>query len=91
MALKLSLFSGKAVEDMDLKNFEKFKIKLKKKIFKLTEEQTNSLNEINNKNEKFRVHVLQGTTGSGKTIVYFEALKRIINKGFQGLIMLTEI
>ena len=91
MALKLSLLSGKAVEDMDLKNFEKFKIKLKKKIFKLTKEQTNSLNEINNKNEKFRVHVLQGTTGSGKTIVYFEALKRIINKGFQGLIMLPEI
>ena len=91
MALKLSLFSGEAVEDMDLKNFEKFKIKLKKKIFKLTKEQTNSLNEINNKNEKFRVHVLQGTTGSGKTIVYFEALKRIINKGFQGLIMLPEI
>ena len=91
MALKLSLLSGEAVEDMDLKNFEKFKIKLKKKIFKLTKEQTNSLNEINNKNEKFRVHVLQGTTGSGKTIVYFEALKRIINKGFQGLIMLPEI
>ena len=91
MALKLSLLSGEAVEDVDLKNFEKFKIKLKKKIFKLTKEQTNSLNEINNKNEKFRVHVLQGTTGSGKTIVYFEALKRIINKGFQGLIMLPEI
>ena len=35
--------------------------------------------------------MLQGTTGSGKTIVYFEALKRIINKGFQGLIMLPEI
>ena len=32
MALKLSLFSGEAVEDMDLKNFEKFKIKLKKKL-----------------------------------------------------------
>ena len=31
MALKLSLLSGEAVEDMDLKNFEKFKIKLKKK------------------------------------------------------------
>ena len=91
MALKLSLLSGEAVENMDLENFEKFKIKLKKKKFKLTEEQTNSLNEINNKNEKFRVHVLQGTTGSGKTIVYFEALKRIINKSFQGLIMLPEI
>ena len=34
---------------------------------------------------------LQGTTGSGKTIVYFEALKVLINKGFQGLILLPEI
>ena len=42
-------------------------------------------------NQKFRVHVLQGTTGSGKTIVYFEALKEIINNGFQGLILLPEI
>ena len=35
--------------------------------------------------------MLQGTTGSGKTIVYFEALKNLINKGFQGLILLPEI
>ena len=31
-------------------------------------------------NKKFNVHVLQGTTGSGKTIVYFEALKKILKK-----------
>ena len=37
------------------------------------------------------MHVLQGTTGSGKTIVYFEALKKILEKGYQGLIMLPEI
>ena len=46
---------------------------------------------MNISNEKFRVHVLQGTTGSGKTMVYFSALKNIINKGFQGLILLPEI
>ena len=46
---------------------------------------------MNIHNEKFRVHVLQGTTGSGKTIVYFEALKQLIKKGFQVLIMLPEI
>ena len=46
---------------------------------------------MNVSNQKFRVHVLQGTTGSGKTMVYFEALKAIINKGFQGLILLPEI
>ena len=42
-------------------------------------------------NNKFRVHVLQGTTGSGKTFVYFEALKSLLMKGFQGLILLPEI
>ena len=38
-----------------------------------------------------RQHVLQGTTGSGKTFVYFETLKSIIKKDFQGLILLPEI
>ena len=36
---------------------------------------------INLSNNKFNVHVLKGTTGSGKTIVYFEALKKILIKG----------
>ena len=35
--------------------------------------------------------MLQGTTGSGKTFVYFETLKSLIKKGFQGLILLPEI
>ena len=34
---------------------------------------------------------MQGTTGSGKTFVYFEALKNVLVKGFQGLILLPEI
>jgi primosomal protein N' (replication factor Y) len=46
---------------------------------------------MNISNQKFRVHVLQGTTGSGKTIVYFSALKEIIKRDFQGLILLPEI
>ena len=46
---------------------------------------------MNISNKKFRVHVLQGTTGSGTTLVYFEALKPLIEKGFQGLILLPEI
>jgi len=91
MALKLSLLSGEAIEDVDIKNFEKFETNFKEKFFNLTEEQDKALNEINKENNKFRVHVLQGTTGSGKTIVYFASLKTIINKGFQGLIMLPEI
>ena len=43
------------------------------------------------KNNKFRVHLLQGTTGSGKTIVYFNAIKKKLNEGYQSLILLPEI
>ena len=37
------------------------------------------------------MHLLQGTTGSGKTIVYFKAIEKIINQGKQSLILLPEI
>tara|TARA_Y100000590_G_scaffold156820_1_gene180268 strand:+ start:1980 stop:3944 length:1965 start_codon:yes stop_codon:yes gene_type:complete len=91
MALKLLLLGGEAIEYVNFKEFNKFKYKNKNKIFSLSEEQRLALKNLNNENDKFRVHVLQGTTGSGKTIVYFESLKKIIKKGFQGLIMLPEI
>ncbi len=91
MALKLVLLSGKPIEKLDKKFYQDFSYKIKKNSFDLTNEQKRSLNEINISNQKFNVHVLQGTTGSGKTIVYFEALKKILEKGFQGLIMLPEI
>ena len=35
--------------------------------------------------------MLQGVTGSGKTIVYFERVKEILDKGQQALILLPEI
>jgi primosomal protein N' (replication factor Y) len=91
MALKLLLLSSNAVEKLPDEKYEKYLAKIKEHFFELSEEQIKSLKLMNNLNEKFRVHVLQGTTGSGKTIVYFEALKKIINQGFQGLILLPEI
>ena len=91
MTLKLLLLSNNAVENLQKDNYEKFKYNIKKSSIKLSDEQKKSLKKMNFSNEKFRVHVLQGTTGSGKTIVYFEALKDIIHKGFQGLILLPEI
>ena len=60
------------LSNSDLQKFEFIK---KNNSFELSEEQKNSLKLMNEVNEKFRVHVLQGTTGSGKTMVYFEALK----------------
>ena len=91
MALKLILLSGKTANRFDDKFYKHFCSKIKSHSIKLTNEQQLSLNEINISNQKFNVHVLQGTTGSGKTIVYFEALKRILEKGYQGLVMLPEI
>jgi len=91
MALKLLLLRSSVIEQFPEKNYELFKSKLKNNTIKLSKEQKISLKKMNNYNEKFRVHVLQGTTGSGKTIVYFEALKQLIKRGFQGLIMLPEI
>ncbi len=91
MALKLVLHSGKAIEKLSLDKYKIFESKVKPHYFKLSEDQKNSLKQINLYNKKFRVHVLQGVTGSGKTIVYFESLKKIINKGFQTLILLPEI
>jgi len=91
MTLKLLLLSSNVVEKFPEKNYLIYKGKLKGNNIKLSQKQKQSLEKMNISNDKFRVHVLQGTTGSGKTMVYFEALKQLITKGFQGLIMLPEI
>ena len=91
MVLKLLLLSSNAVERLQKDAYEIFDRNIKKNSTLLSEEQNKSLIKMNISNEEFRVHVLQGTTGSGKTIVYFSALKEIMNKGLQGLILLPEI
>ena len=91
MALKLVLLSSNAIEKFQQEVFKTFSTNIRVSTIKLSEEQKRSLKKMNISNQKFRVHVLQGTTGSGKTIVYFSALKEIIKKDFQGLILLPEI
>ncbi len=91
MALKLVLLGNKVIENREHKFDKFFNKKIKKNSIKLSIDQNKSLEKMNKSNKKFRVHVLKGTTGSGKTLVYFEALKPLINKGFQGLILLPEI
>ena len=91
MALKLVLLSSNAIERLDKDAYKIFGSNIKINSIKLSEEQKKSLQQMNISNEKFRVHVLQGTTGSGKTIVYFSALRDIVKKGLQGLILLPEI
>ena len=69
--------------------FNKSNKKIKK--FKLNEEQNKAFEFLNLVKNKFDVSVLQGTTGSGKTLVYFERIKKIINKNKQALVLLPEI
>ena len=91
MALKMTMLNSNAIEKLKDEKYRDYVSKLKDSPFELSQEQKKSLKLMNKLSDKFRVHVLQGTTGSGKTIIYFEALKRLINKGFQGLILLPEI
>ena len=91
MSLKMHLLSGEAIENLKEIEYEKYITKNKFKKLNLNDEQKNAFYEMSKKTNKFRVHLLQGTTGSGKTIVYFEAIKKKIEKGFQALILLPEI
>ena len=91
MALKLSLLNNSNLEEFPKNELQNYSINLKKKIFNLTKTQKDSLKKIEKKSNEFRVHVVQGVTGSGKTIVYFHAIKKILDKSRQCLILLPEI
>ena len=91
MALKLILLGSHAIENREISFYSYFKSEIKNTSIKLTKDQIKAYEEMVSTNENFRVHVLQGTTGSGKTLVYFEALKNLIKQGYQGLILLPEI
>ena len=70
----------------------KIEIKNKKtRKYVLNREQLSALKFLEKVENKFDVSVLQGTTGSGKTLVYFERLKKIIKKNKQALVLLPEI
>ena len=90
MSLKMCLLNKDVVERNFDKEFNKFKIK-KKEDFLLNAEQKKSLDFIRSIGNNYSVTVLQGVAGSGKTLVYFERVKDLINDGFQALILLPEI
>ena len=91
MTLKLHLLSGKAIEKQKNSEYQKYQIETKKDQFSLSQEQEKAFKEIVKKDNYFRVHLLQGTTGSGKTIVYFKAIEKVIHRQEQSLILLPEI
>jgi primosomal protein N' (replication factor Y) (superfamily II helicase) len=70
---------------IDKKNF------IKENNYVLNFEQESSLNKLRKFDKNFNVSVLQGVTGSGKTLVYFERIKDALKKNKQALVLLPEI
>ena len=74
------------------KNKEKIKnIDTNIEKYQLNELQKTALKHLEKINKGFNVSVLQGVTGSGKTLVYFERIKKIISRKKQALVLLPEI
>ena len=91
MSLKMCLLNKDVVEKNFNNEFNKFKIKIDKNKFSLSKEQKKSLTFIRSVGNNYNVTVLEGVTGSGKTLVYFERIKDLVTKGYQALILLPEI
>tara|TARA_B100001250_G_scaffold404819_1_gene421336 strand:- start:1 stop:1956 length:1956 start_codon:yes stop_codon:yes gene_type:complete len=91
MCLKLHLLRGEAIDPFNKNEYEKYNKYDKRIKYKLSIEQSVILKEVLKNSKDFRVHLLQGTTGSGKTIVYFKAIDDKLNKDLQALILLPEI
>jgi len=91
MSLKMCLLNKDVVEKEFNKEFSKFKVKKSKNKFLLNMEQKRSLTFMRSIGNNYSVTVLEGVAGSGKTLVYFERVKDLINEGFQALILLPEI
>jgi len=91
MSLKMCLLNKDVVEKDFTKEFSKFEVNKGKNKFLLNAEQKRSLTFMRSIGNNYNVTVLEGVAGSGKTLVYFERVKDLINKGFQALILLPEI
>ena len=87
--LKMCLGDKKNILHLESKFSEK--IIFKKKEYNLNLEQKSSLKDLKKFSKSSYVSVLQGVTGSGKTLVYFERIKEILLKQKQVLVLLPEI
>ncbi|MDB9760584.1 primosomal protein N' [Pelagibacteraceae bacterium] len=89
MILKMCL--GDKKNTSKIEEYKKVKLNKKKHNFSLNKDQKKSFEDLKKFGDSFNVSLLQGVTGSGKTIVYFERIKEILKKNQQVLILLPEI
>jgi primosomal protein N' (replication factor Y) len=89
LVLKMCIGGNENYFKKNKENINKNNISLKK--YKLNNQQKSALKYLEKKNSNFNVSVLQGITGSGKTLVYFERIKKIILENKQALVLLPEI
>ena len=91
IGLVLKMVIG-SVDKFVKKNDHSIKLRETKSLkYVLSKEQESALKFLEKTKNKFEVSVLQGTTGSGKTLVYFERIKKIIKEKKQALVLLPEI
>ncbi len=91
MSLRMCLLNKDVIKKSFSEEFNKFKIKKKNNKFLLNTEQKKALHFMRNIGDNYNVVVLEGVAGSGKTLVYFERVRDLLDKGFQALILLPEI
>lgn len=89
MVLKMCLGNEKNLLNIEKNKTHKI-IKIKNN-YSLNLEQKKSLADLKKFSKNFSVSFLQGVTGSGKTIVYFERIKETLQNNRQVLILLPEI
>ena len=89
MILKMCLGNLKNFDDIKKIKVNESKTKINKYI--LNTEQQNALNNLISLGNKFNVSVLLGITGSGKTMVYFERIRKLVQENKQALILIPEI
>ncbi len=95
MTLKLFMYEKGLLSLNKIKNknnYSQYKItKFKKN--NLNNSQKKALNEIckNSKFSRYSTTLVHGVTGSGKTLVYFDIIKKALKENFQVLVLLPEI
>lgn len=87
----LKMFLGRFLLSSKKSDFKIQYTSNKKIKFKLNNDQKKCLQDIQTFGDNFGVTLLQGITGSGKTLVYFEKIKENLKKNKQVLVLLPEI